>query len=113
MKSESEESTEKLLESLHAPRIKPEMAKEKNPKKIPVPPDREHQEEKQKTRKEHAAEFIKKNARGIKEGISILTAFKAILNSGKLFFVSLGVILAMLLLSIFLYHQVLYPIFWV
>ncbi len=108
MKSASEESTDKLIESLHAPRKKPEMAKEKNPRKAePVSaPEVAAEEEKQPTKKDQAIEFVKKTSVEIKSGVSILEAFKAIVGSGKLFFASIGVVLAMLVLSIFLYHQV-------
>ena len=108
MKSASEESTEKLLQELHAPHKKPELAREKNPRKAEKAPepDAAAEEEKQATKKEQAIEFVKKTSVEMKRGVSLLTALKAILHSGKLFFASIGVILAMLLLSIFLYHQV-------
>ena len=107
MKSQSEESTDKLLESLHAPRIKPEMARSKKPETV-IPQDSFEEAETKEpelTKKEQAIEFVKRTALDAKHGISIADAFKAILKSGKLFFASLGVILAMLLLSIFFYHQ--------
>ena len=108
MKSASEESTEKLLRELHAPRKKPEMAR---PKRVEVPlePDSEKakgSEEAQKTKKEQAIEFVKKTSSEMKGGVSVTDAFKAIVKSGKLFLASIGVILAMLLLSLFFYHQI-------
>ena len=108
MKSQSEDSTDKLVESLHAPRIKPEMAKPKRAEFVPRPNFEEEnpEEELRKTKKEQAIEFVKKTALDTKDGISIADAFKAIVGNGKLFFASIGVILAMLLLSIFLYHQI-------
>lgn len=108
MKSASEESTEKLIRELHSPHKKPEMARAKNPGKADSAPKPEiaEEEEKQLTRKEQAIEFVKKTSVEMKDGVSILQAFKAIIGSGKLFFASIGVILAMLLFSLFFYHQV-------
>ena len=108
MKSASEESTEKLLQELHAPHKKPELAREKNPRQAePAPvPGSAAEEERQNSKKEQAIEFVKKTSVEMKKGVSLMAAFKAILHSGKLFFASIGVILAMLVLSIFLYHQV-------
>ena len=108
MKSASEESTEKLLQELHAPHKKPELAREKNPRKAEPSPeaDAAQEEEKQATKKEQAIEFVKKTSVEMKRGVSLLTALRAIIQSGKLFFASVGVILAMLVLSIFLYQQV-------
>lgn len=108
MKSQSEESTEKLLESLHAPHRKPEMAREKNPKKAEYAPEPEvsGEDERLNTKREQAVEFIKKTSEKMKDGVSLAAAFKLIIQNGKLFFASIGVILAMLVLSIFLYHQI-------
>lgn len=108
MKSASEESTEKLIKELHAPHKKPEMAKPKKPFAAPRPEFEEEkkEEELQKTKKEQAVEFVKKTSSEMKSGVSVLQAFKAIVKSGKLFFASIGVILAMLLLSLFFYHQI-------
>ena len=108
MKSASEESTEKLLQELHAPRKKPEMAKPKRPEIIPQPnfPEEKPNEEIRKTKKEQALEFVAKTSSEMKSGISILQAFKAILKSGKLFFASIGVILIMMILTFFFYHRV-------
>lgn len=108
MKSQLEDSTDKLLESLHAPRIKPEMAKTKKAKVVPQPDSLEEDADKEPelTKKEQVVEFVKKIASDTKGGISIADAFKAIAGNGKLFFASIGVILAMLLVSIFLYHQI-------
>lgn len=108
MKSASEESTEKLLQELHAPHKKPELAREKNPKKAERPPEPEvtTEEEKQNSKKEQAIELVKKTSVEMRKGVSLVTAFKAVITSGKLFFASIGVVMAMLVLSIFLYHQV-------
>ena len=108
VKSASEESTEKLIQELHAPHKKPEMAKPKNPEFVRHPDFEEEKEpeEVQKTKKDQAIEFVKKTSVEMKGGVSIFQAFKAIVGSGKLFFASIGVILAMLVISILLYHQV-------
>ena len=60
MKSVSEESTEKLIESLHAPHKKPEMARSKKPEFAPKPdfPEEKPEEEIQKTKKDQAIEFV-------------------------------------------------------
>ncbi len=108
MKSASEESTEKLIQELHAPHKKPELARSKRPEPPVVPDFQEEKpdEEIHKTKKEQAVEFVKKTSVEMKGGVSILAAFKAVAGSGKLFFASIGVVLAMLVISIFLYHQV-------
>jgi len=107
VKSASEESTEKLIQELHAPHKRPEMARAKNPMKTEPAPEPEvaEEEEKQNSKKDQALEFVKKTSAEMKMGVSLATAFKAVIQSGKLFFASIGVILAMLVLSIFLYHQ--------
>ena len=110
MKSASEESTEKLLQELHSPHKKPELAREKNPRKVERAPEPEaviaEEEEKQNSKKKQAIEFVKKTSSEMKGGVSVTQAFKAIVKSGKLFVASIGVILAMLLLSLFFYHQI-------
>ena len=71
MKSASEESTEKLLQELHAPHKKPEMAKPKRAE-VPLGPDSEEtkaEEEAQKTKKEQAIEFVKKTSSEMKGGV--------------------------------------------
>jgi len=108
VKSASEESTEKLIESLHAPHKKPEMARSKKPEIVPQPnfekekPD----EEIRKTKKDQALEFVAKTSSEMKSGISVIQAFKAIIGSGKLFLASIGVILIMMILTFFFYHRV-------
>lgn len=108
MKSPSEESTDKLIEQLHAPQKKLELVKFKKKQNPPqhALPEENAEDEKKKTFKEQTFEFIKKNSKDIKSGISIFQAFKAIAGSGKLFLASIGVILTMMLLSIFFYHQI-------
>ncbi|MBP5406864.1 EI24 domain-containing protein [bacterium] len=106
--SRSEESAEKLEENLCSMRKKPEMARAKRPDTVlkPEHPEEAASEQPGLTKKEQALEFIKKTVDEAKSGISIADAFKAILKSGKLFFFSIGVILIMLLVSIFIYHQI-------
>ena len=101
--SRSEESAEKLEENLCSMRKKPEMARAKRPDTVlkPEHPEEAASEQPGLTKKEQALEFIKKTVDEAKSGISIADAFKAILKSGKLFFFSIGVILIMLLVSIF------------
>lgn len=108
MKSQSEESTEKLVENVYILRKKPEMARAKRPEPVlqQRPVEEAAGEETELTKKEQAVEFVKKTVLDAKGGISIANAFKAIMKSGKLFFASIGVILAMLLVSIFIYHQI-------
>lgn len=108
MTSPLEDSTDKLVESLHAPRIKPEMARAKQNKVVPQSDSFEGNADKEPelTKKEQVFEFVKKTASDTKGGISVADAFKAIAGNGKLFFASIGVILAMLLVSIFLYHRI-------
>ena len=107
MKSQSEESTEKLLESLHAPRRKPEMAKPKRPLSKPEPnfPENRTEEEPPKTKKEQAIDFVKKTSTEMKGGISVMQAFKAVAGNGKLFLASIGVILIMMMVTLFVYHR--------
>ena len=84
------------------------MAKPKRAE-VPLGPDSEEtkaEEEAQKTKKEQAIEFVKKTSSEMKGGVSVIDAFKAVIGSGKLFVASIGVILAMLLLSLFFYHQI-------
>lgn len=108
VKSASEESTEKLIQELHAPRKKPEMARSKKPEPVHQPDFAEEktEEEIRKTKKEQAIEFVKKTSSDMKGGISVFQAFKAILGSGKLFFASIAVILIMMVLTFFFYHRV-------
>ena len=84
------------------------MARSKRPEPPAAPEFNEEkpEEEKQPTKKDQAIEFVKKTSVEMKGGVSIFAAFKAIIGNGKLFFASIGVVLAMLVLSIFLYHQV-------
>ena len=60
MKSASEESTEKLIESLHAPRKKPEMARSKKPEFAPKPdlPQEKPEEEIRKTKKDQQTRIL-------------------------------------------------------
>ena len=108
MKSASEESTEKLIESLHAPHKKPEMARSKKPEFAPKPdfPQEKPEEEIRKTKKDQALEFVAKTSSEMKSGISVIQAFKAVIGSGKLFLASIGVILIMMILTFFFYHRV-------
>ncbi|MBO4710351.1 EI24 domain-containing protein [bacterium] len=107
MKSASEESTEKLLQELHAPHKKPEMAKPKKTEVRPEPDSTENgkSEEKPESKKKQIFEFMKKNRFNMKNGISVFQAVKVICGSGKLFLSSIGVILFMILITIFLYYQ--------
>ena len=84
------------------------MARPKKPQDVPQPKpsDENEDNEPELTKKEQAVEFVKKTFDDTKGGVSIADAFKAIIKSGKLFFASIGVILAMLLVSLFIYHQI-------
>jgi len=84
------------------------MARSKKPETVsqPKPSDENEDKEPELTKKEQAVEFAKKTVLDARNGVSVADAFKAILKSGKLFFASIGVILAMLLISILIYHQV-------
>jgi len=108
VKSASEESTEKLIQELHAPHKKPEMARSKKPEIVHQPdsPENVESEEKRETKKEQIIEFVKKTSSEMKNGISVFQAFKAILGSGKLFLATVGVIFVMVILSLFFYHQI-------
>ena len=84
------------------------MARPKKPQNVPQPQPSDENEDKEPelTKKEQAVEFVKKTFTDTKGGVSIADAFKAIIKSGKLFFASIGVIFAMLLVSLFIYHQI-------
>ena len=84
------------------------MARPKKPQNVPQPQPSDENEDNdpELTKKEQAVEFVKKTFTDTKGGVSIADAFKAIIKSGKLFLASIGVILAMLLVSLFIYHQI-------
>lgn len=101
-RSRSEES-----DNFIPPRKKLELARETNPKPempepAPEPPAEEKKEDKKSEDISRFREEMKKN----KGYVTLFTAFKAILENGKLLLASMGIVLLMLVISLLIYHWI-------
>ncbi|MBP7432515.1 EI24 domain-containing protein [bacterium] len=115
----SENSDETQEESIfNRPRQKLSIAKERNQKPETPPPPKHEMAIKEEEKKPDNVEIVKEKVskavevtkkkidETLKGGTSLKTAAKAIFSNGKLTVASLTVVLAMVLITIFSYHQI-------
>lgn len=115
-KNGEQKQDEQFESVLNRPKPKLTIAKEKNPRPAtPPPPEKEvYEEEKKEEKVEIVKEKVSKAVETTKKrldealvgGTSLKNAAKAIFKNGKLTVASLAVVLAMIVITIFSYHQI-------